>query len=108
MKVNRKKMKQIERTRVMYSLLEIVWRSSKSIIWSCRSFWTNSTTFRFENRTLDLTCSVNSNCRYSLSSSPSMDWSSRTLRMRFSFALGNHRHVYYAKNLKKITTKKWV
>lgn len=71
-----------ERTRVMYSLPETVCRSSKSMIWSCCSFWTNSTTFRSDNRMLDLACCANSNCRCSSSNSSSMVRSSRTHRRR--------------------------
>jgi len=56
----------------MYSLPEAVWRSSKSMNWSCCNFWTNSTTFRSDNRILDFACWANSNCRCNSSNSSSM------------------------------------
>lgn len=59
-------------TGVIYSLPETVWRRSKSMMWSSWSFWTNSTTFRSDNRMLDFACCALSNCLCNSSNSSSI------------------------------------
>ena len=69
------KRKLIEREReVLYSLPEMVWRRSKLMMWNLWSFWTYSTTLRFDNRMLDFACCANSNCFCNSSNSSSIFW----------------------------------